>query len=89
MLRCLLLGFYLSFADISYGNGQVVADFSVSWNRLRHSGLRIPIPVVIAAVPNQNAAEALDRFDQIAALHATSSSSTLRTSGIWPPVMSR
>ena len=68
--------------------GKILVDFSVARNRLRNTGLGIPISVVLAAVSNQFAPVIPEFLYQILSLHGTTKSLTLRMPGIWPPVMS-
>src|SRR5204862_2652426 len=67
---------------------QTFLDLAVARNRLRNAGRRISIPIVLRAVANQHAAQALDLAHKIDSLHATSRSSTLRMPGISPLVNS-
>src|SRR5262245_25917988 len=50
---------------------QSFLDLAMSWNCLRCSGHRISIPVVLASVSNQVAAEALDRLKATGWCHST------------------
>lgn len=68
--------------------GQVVLDFSMTWNRLGDTRGRVAVPVVLAAMVYHNAAHSLDRLDQVRPLHETMSSPTLRIPGVTPLVRS-
>src|SRR5579885_909130 len=70
-------------------SGERVLDLAVAGDRLRHSGPRIPVPVVPPAMADQDASEPLDRADQLDPLHGITSSSTLRIPGSSPLVKSR
>ena len=63
-------------------------DFAMPGNWLRVACLGISIPVMISAVPDQNASGAFERADQIGPLHPMVSSDTLRMPGISPLVRS-
>jgi len=64
--------------------GEGLFDFGVAWNRLAHSGLGILVPVVPFTGTDPDATVFLDPSDQVAALHESCNSATLRTSGIMP-----
>ena len=51
----------------------------VSRDRLRHFRLRVLIPIVLPAVPDENCATFLNLTNQVAPLHATSSTEWRRT----------
>lgn len=68
--------------------GQEFFDFCVAGNRLSHSGAGVLIPIVFAAVANEDAPHLLDTRNQLAPLQATSSSAALRTAGMLPLVSS-
>ena len=55
---------------------------------LRYTGGRIPIPVVLASVANEDTAKSLNGLDQLDSFHETASSSTLRMPEMCPPLMS-
>lgn len=64
--------------------GKVLVDFIVSWHRLALAGQWLSVEVMFSPVANQLASHFMKAGDQIAPLHATSSSPTLRIPGIWP-----
>src|ERR1017187_8292037 len=68
--------------------GQVILDLTMSWHRLGDTGIRVAIPIVLAAVTDEHAAQCFDALDQIDTFHAITKSSTLRMPGIWPLVIS-
>lgn len=68
--------------------GQMFVDLPVAWHRLHRAGVRIAIPIMLAAVTDEQASELLDGLDQVRSFHDTANSSTLRTPGICPPVRS-
>lgn len=68
--------------------GQRLFDLPVSWDWLDHAGFGIAIPVMLAAVADEHAAEPFNHPDQVYPLHDTTNSSTLRMPGICPPAMS-
>ena len=82
-VRALLLSQH--FKDVP---GQRFFNLGVAWNRLAHSGFGILVPVVSFAGADEGASLLLDSADQIAALHESRSSATLRTSGMAPLVSS-
>jgi hypothetical protein len=43
--------------------GEILLDVSVARNRLGHTSVRIPIPVMLAPMPNQYAAQFFQGFD--------------------------
>jgi hypothetical protein len=64
-------------------------DFPMAGHGLRNARLRIPIPVMFPAVPNEDASGFLQRADQVDPLHPMDSSVILRMPGISPLVRSR
>ena len=64
-------------------------DFAVAGHGLRDFRGRILIPVVFAAVTDENAAKFINLSDEVPVLHASSSSDWRRTQGISPEVKSR
>ena len=67
------------------GLGQKLVDLAMAWDRLRHARARILIPIVLPAVPDENASDLLDLLNEVPALRATSNSATFRTAGMCPP----
>jgi hypothetical protein len=63
---------------------QPVFNLTMSGNGLRNFGLWVLIPIMLAAMTNQNTTHTLKRFYQISSFHAISSSATRRTFGIVP-----
>ena len=59
-------------------------DLVMSGHRLRDFGLRVLIPIMLAAMSNKNTAYAFKLFYQLSSFHAISSSATLKTFGIVP-----
>ena len=51
---------------------EVFLDLAVSWHGLRDFCRRILIPIMSAAVANEDATENFDLLDEVAVLHATS-----------------
>ena len=68
--------------------GEILLDFPVSGNGLGHASAGISIPIVLALMPNQGAAQFFEGFDQVMSFHDTTSSSTLRIPAIYPPEIS-
>ena len=68
--------------------GEMLFDLSVARNRLTGTGLRVLLPVVPAAGPNEDTPVLLNLPDEVAPFHAIWSSATWRTPGTLPPVMS-
>lgn len=65
-----------------------LVDLTMPGYRLDHAGFRIAIPVMLAAVPDEQASKPLNRSDQVDPLHDTTSSSTLRMPVTFPPAIS-
>ena len=63
-------------------------NFAVARNGLQYTGYGVAVPIVLAPVADENAAEAFDLADKIDTFHATSRSSTFRMPGICPLVRS-
>lgn len=68
--------------------GEMFVDLSVAGDRLTGRGSRILIPIVLASMANEDASVLLKLPDEVVAFHASSSSATWRTPGIFPPVRS-
>ena len=68
--------------------GKSVLDLSMPWHRLSNFGFQILIPVMFAAVTDENTTHVLKPFYQLAPFHDISRSATLRTLGIVPLVNS-
>lgn len=62
--------------------GEMLLDLIVTWNRLRHSRVRVLIPVMPGTMSNEYASQPFQFAYQIPALHATSNSATRRTQGM-------
>src|SRR6267142_1701476 len=58
--------------------------FMIASNRLRNLGCGVRIPIVLLAVPNENATQTFDGVDEAGWLHAIIRSSTLRIPGSSP-----
>jgi hypothetical protein len=56
---------------LNHGAGEEFVDFAVTWNRLAHFCARILLPVVLAAVPDQDASHARELLDERGSLHET------------------
>jgi len=69
--------------------GQRYLNLPVTRNRLNHAGMGIAIPIVPGTVADEQTSESFDCLDQVDSLHNTTRSSTLRTLGTCPAVMSR
>lgn len=65
-----------------------LVDLTVARHGLRYSRGGVAIPVMLRAVPDQDAAKFADDPDQIGALHDTVSSARILIPGISPLVMS-
>jgi hypothetical protein len=55
---------------LEYMPRQVNVYFTMPWNRLAHSALRILIPVVATSVAQENAAVLFQPLDEMGPLHA-------------------
>lgn len=70
--------------------GESLIDLPMTWNRLGDASLRVLIPVVFSAMPDEQASGALQFLDEIDPLHDwTESSATRRIPGMAPLVRSR
>jgi hypothetical protein len=58
-----------------------IVDFPVPWYWLRDASLGIAVPVVISAVPNEDASAFVQPADQVDPLHPMDSSATRRMPG--------
>ena len=68
--------------------GEMVFDLGMARDRLTGMGSRILIPVVSAAVTNQNTSVIFNFIDQIVPFHPTAISPCLRIPGIFPVLIS-
>jgi hypothetical protein len=50
---------------------QMFIDFAVAWNGLAHFRTRVLIPIMFAAMPNENATQACQLLNQFDAFHDT------------------
>src|SRR5262249_8089996 len=66
-----------------------VLDFTMAWNRLRCARFRILVPIVLAAVADQQTSALFHLADEINPFHSTASSAMLRTLGMSPLRKSR
>jgi len=68
--------------------GEILVDLAVTGNRLTGACSRILIPIVPAAVADEDAAALLNLPDEVQTFHAIWRSATWRTPGTFPAVRS-
>ncbi len=71
------------------GASKILIDLGVTRNWLASFGSWVLIPIMLATVANENSTLLLQGADQIASLHANSSSACWRTAGMAPDERSR
>ena len=74
--------------EITINNPSGWFQFEGALHGLRNFGSGIEIPIVLAAVSNEEAAEGFNLADQILSLHGSVSSASFRTPGTAPLVKS-